>query len=142
MTKAEAWFSHAATILVGGTGVVYGWMRYFAEPADEFAVVNHPLEPTTLHLHILFAPLVIFACGLVWREHVWQRLVGGSPGRRKTGLLLLGVFAPMAVTGYLIQVSTSELWRDVWIYVHVATSILWIVGYGVHQLTPRESTEP
>jgi hypothetical protein len=138
VTKSEAWFSHAATVLVGGTGVVYGWMRYFAEPVDEFAVVNHPLEPTTLHLHILFAPLVIFACGLVWRSHVWKRVVSGFSGRRKTGLVLFAVFVPMAVTGYLIQTTTSLLWSNVWIWVHVAASIAWLVGYAVHQLTPRQ----
>ena len=139
MTRAEAWFSHAATILVGGTGVVYGWMRYFAEPVDEFAVVNHPLEPTALLLHILFAPLVVFACGLVWRNHVWKRVVSGFSARRRTGLLLFACFVPMALTGYLIQVTTSELWRDVSIVVHVATSVLWIVGYALHQLTPPRS---
>jgi len=134
VTKAEAWFSHAATVLVGGTGVVYGWMRYFAEPVDEFAVVNHPWEPTTLHLHILFAPLVIFACGLVWRSHVWKRVVSGFRSRRKTGLVLFAVFVPMAVTGYLIQTTTSLWLSNVWIWVHVGASILWIVGYVVHQL--------
>lgn len=139
MTRAEAWLSHAATILVGGTGVVYGWMRYFAEPLDEFAVVNHPWEPTTLHLHLLFAPLVIFACGLVWRNHVWKRVVAGFRARRKTGLLLFAVFAPMAATGYLIQVTTSDLWRDAWIVGHVATSVLWIAGYALHQLLARPS---
>ena len=85
-----------------------------------------------------FAQLVIFACGLVWRSHVWKRVASGFRSRRKTGLVLFGVFLPMAVTGYLIQVTTSLTWSNVWIWVHVVASILWIVGYVVHQLTPPD----
>ena len=45
MTRLEAWFLHVATILVGGGGLVYAWMRYFVRPDDPFAVVNHPWQP-------------------------------------------------------------------------------------------------
>ncbi|HXO18770.1 MAG TPA: hypothetical protein VOA87_02470, partial [Thermoanaerobaculia bacterium] len=71
MTRLEAWTVHAATILVGSTGLVYAWMRYLLAPADPFAVVNHPLQPLVQHLHVLAAPLLVFAVGLIWRRHVW-----------------------------------------------------------------------
>ncbi len=137
MTRAEAWFSHVATVLVGGTGLVYGWMRYFAAPIDEFAVANHPWQPTTQHLHLLFAPLVVFACGLVWRDHIWVRFRSGFPVRRRTGLTLFAIFFPMVASGYLLQVAIEEAWRTAWIVVHVATSCLWILVYLGHQLLPR-----
>ena len=63
MTRTEAWFSHVAAALVGGTGLVYGWMRYFAESDDPFAIANHPWQPHFQHLHVLTAPLLVFACG-------------------------------------------------------------------------------
>ena len=63
MTRAEAWLQHLANVLVGGTGLVYGWMRYFAEPADEFSVVNHPWQPDLHSLHVITAPLLVFASG-------------------------------------------------------------------------------
>ena len=53
VNRLPAWISHAATLLVGGTGLVYAWMRYLVHPADPFAVVNHPLQPLAQHLHIL-----------------------------------------------------------------------------------------
>ena len=34
MTRGTAWFVHASTIAVGATGLVYGWMLYFAESDD------------------------------------------------------------------------------------------------------------
>jgi len=139
MTRAEAWFSHVTTVLVGGTGLVYGWMRYLAEPADEFAVVNHPWQPDLQAAHILFAPLVLFAIGLVWRNHVWARFRSGFAQRRKSGLVLLAIFFPMVASGYLLQVTSAEPWRDAWIVLHVATSVLWIAVYTAHQLAPRGS---
>ena len=28
MTRGEAWLTHVSTVLAGGTGLVYGWMRF------------------------------------------------------------------------------------------------------------------
>lgn len=137
MTRSEAWFAHATTVAVGGTGVVYGWMRYFVQPADEFAVVNHPWQGQVQALHILFAPLLVFACALIWRNHVWTRFRSGYRVRRKGGLTLLAIFFPMVLSGYLLQTSTDEVLREVWIVLHVATSCAWILVYVAHQLSPR-----
>ncbi len=142
MTRAEAWFTHGAALLVGGTGLVYGWMRYFVEPEDEFAVAHHPLEPTFQHGHILFAPLLVFACGLLWREHVWQRVRSDAPARRKTGIALAVLLLPMVASGYLIQTSSSDLAREVQVWIHAGTSSLWLLVYSVHQLAPRRRDVP
>ena len=137
MTRAEAWFSHGATALVGVSGLIYGWMLYLAVPEDEFALVNHPWQPELQGAHIVLAPLVVFATGLFWREHVWRRVRSGFPIRRATGLSLFGLFAPMSASGYLLQVTGDERWQRVWVIVHVATSCAWILVYLVHQLRPR-----
>ncbi len=137
MTRAEAWLTHLAALLVGGTGLAYGWMRYFAEPADPLAVVNHPWQPTLQHLHVLSAPLLVFAAGLVWRDHVWKRVRNGYPRRRRTGLVLFATLLTMIASGYLLQGADDERWYRVWVGVHLSTSCAWTVGYLVHQLTPR-----
>ncbi len=137
MTRWEARLAHAANLAVAGTGLVYGWMVYFAEPEDQFAVVNHPWQPEALHLHILFAPLLVFSCGQLWRDHIWRRVRSGFAARRKTGLVLFALVVPMILSGYLIQVAESELLRQSSIYVHVATSILWCLIYLVHQFSPK-----
>jgi hypothetical protein len=140
MTRAEAWFAHASAVLVGGTGLVYGWMRYFATPTDEFAVVNHPWQPTAHTTHILFAPLLVFACGLLWREHVWKRVRTGYPTRRKTGLVLFASFLAMVASGYLLQTAVEETWKLTWIWVHGVTSCVWLGSYIVHQFSGKDAT--
>lgn len=136
MTRTEAWLNHVANALVGGTGLVYGWARYFGEPADEFALA-HPWQPHAQHLHVLFAPLLVFAGGLIWSRHVWSRVRSGFEPRRPTGLLLAASLFPMIASGYLLQIAVEETWRTVWVWIHVAVSCVWLAGYGVHQLSSR-----
>ncbi|MCZ6597812.1 MAG: hypothetical protein O7B99_09260 [Planctomycetota bacterium] len=140
MTRGEAWFAHASAALVGGTGLVYGWMRYFAQAPEDgfFAVgVNHVWQPGVQHLHILFAPLLVFGCALIWRDHVWRRVRSGFRPRRRVGLLLVASLVPMIASGYLVQVATDETWQAVWVWTHAISSVVWLLGYAVHQLLPR-----
>jgi hypothetical protein len=137
VTRFEAWSLHASNALVGGTGLVYAWMRYVAEPADEFAVVNHPWQSDVQHLHIWFAPLLVFGSGLIFQRHVLARLRTGFPHRRPTGWLLTLNLVPMTASGYLLQTSASEAWRTTWVVVHLVTSALWILGYLAHLISRR-----
>jgi hypothetical protein len=137
MTRGEAWLQHTANLLVGGTGLVYAWMRYLAEPADEFAIVNHPWQPDVQHLHVVTAPLLVFASGMIWRDHVWRRIRSGFQPRRKLGLALFALLVPMTASGYLLQVATSEGWRSAWAWTHLVTSLAWTAAYVAHQVTPK-----
>lgn len=130
MNALLARWLHAATLVVGGTGLVYGWMLYLAEPVDEFAVVNHPAQPALQALHVVLAPALLFLCGVIWRSHVWPRVRSGFGERRPTGLVLTALLAPMVLSGYLLQVTVDT--RELWIWVHGVTSCLWILAYLVH----------
>jgi hypothetical protein len=140
VARAEAWTTHLAILLVGGTGLVYAWMTYFLPPADPYAIVNHPWQPHLQHLHVVTAPLLVFAAGLLWRRHVWASWKLGVRERRRSGIGLALTVAPMVVSGYLIQTAVGETWRQVWVAVHLAASALWIAGYLAHQLGRRGST--
>lgn len=139
MTRGEAWLSHSATALVGGTGLVYGWMCYFAESDDPYAITNHAWQSDLQHLHILLAPLLVFSCALFWRDHVWKRVRAGFAIRRSTGLVLFGVFVPMIVSGYVVQTASSEWSRTAAVWTHGVSSLLWIVAYVVHQISRRRA---
>ncbi len=139
MSRLEVWFLHLSTLLVGGTGIVYAVMRYVLKPQDPFGVVNHPLQPTVQHLHVLFSPLLVFAVGLIWRRHVWASWRSGLAERRRTGLDLIVSMGPMVVSGYLVQVAASERWRAVWTGTHLAASTLWVLGYVAHLVSRRRS---
>ena len=137
MTRLEAWFLHVATLLVGGGGLVYAWMRYLARPDDPFAVVNHPWQPEAQHLHVLAAPLLVFAIGLIWKAHAWPAVRLRVAARRRSGLALVATAAPMVASGYLLQTATAAGWRQAWLVIHLVASALWLGGYLAHQLSAR-----
>jgi len=132
MTRWESRFQNLANLLVGGTGLIYAFMRYFMKPASEWAVVNHPWQPLLQHLHVLSAPLLVFACGLIWSRHVVGNLRREERGGATSGPGLLLTFAPMALSGYLIQTTTGESWRQVWIVTHLVSSGAWILAFAGH----------
>lgn len=137
MGRGAVWFVHVATAIVGLSGVLYAAMRYLLRPADPYAVVHHPWQPAVQHGHVLFAPLLVFAAGLLWRAHVWPGLRARDSRRRASGLAATAALAPMIVSGPLLQITTDESWRAVWVAVHVASSLLWIGGYLAHQIAHR-----
>lgn len=132
MSRLEAWALHLATLLVGGTGLVYAWMIYLAKATDPYSPVHHPWQPHLQHLHLLVAPLLVFATGLIWRRHVWESWRRGLRSRRRSGLTLALSLAPMVVSGYLVQTALDDAWRKGWGVVHLVVSGLWVAGYGVH----------
>ncbi len=133
MSRGQAVFLHLANLAVAGTGLVYAWMRYLVAPADEWAVVNHPWQPLVQHLHVLAAPLLVFAIGLIWSVHVLGKLQNGHRVRA-SGLGLMALFLPMVASGYLLQVAVDPGWRQTWIWIHVASSLLWVAAFAFHKL--------
>ena len=142
MSRLEALTFHLATLLVGGTGLLYAWMRYLLDPVDAFAVVNHPWQPHVQHLHVVAAPVLVFAAGLVWRSHVQACRRLGIRERHKTGAALAWTLLPMVASGYLLQTATGEPWRRIWLSIHLVTAALWLAGYLAHQLLPRRAPSP
>jgi hypothetical protein len=132
VTRSQLMLLQVANLAVSGTGLVYAWMRYLVTPTEEWAVVNHPWQPHIQHLHVLAAPLLVFAVGLIWSGHIAAKLRNGSHNR-VAGIGLTALFLPMAASGYLVQVAVSEPWRERWIWVHVAASLLWIAFFVAHQ---------
>ena len=134
MNRLEAWILNLSSLLVGGTGLIYAWMVYLAKPADPYAVVNHPLQPMLQHLHILVAPLLVFAAGLVWHRHALSQWRKGVGRRRRSGGSLILTLIPMVISGYLIQTAVEPHWRRIWVIVHLVASGFWLAGYLAHQV--------
>lgn len=132
MSRFEAWLAHLSCLLVGGTGLVYAWMRYLLPPVDPYAVVNHPFEPALQHLHVLTAPLLVFVAGQIGYHHAWMHWRRGVRQRRRSGLALGLTLVPMVVSGYLIQTTVDDAWRTAWIAVHCTASALFLAGYLTH----------
>lgn len=133
MTRGESRLLRAAHWAVALTGLAWAWMMFFAEPADPYSVVNHPWQPRMQAAHILVAPILILAVGLIWKPHVWSHIRTGLRSRRKTGILLALLFLPMAASGYLLQVAVEESRRAIWSWTHLAASVVWIGVWVMHR---------
>ncbi len=135
MTRDEARTQHVANALAGATGLAYLWLKYFVKNPDPYSSAGSPWEPYAHNAHVLVSPFLIFAVGLIWAGHVWYKYSRPRQRRRKTGVLIAALFAPMAVSAYLIQITVDESWRRAWAVIHVATSLAWLLGYVAHLVT-------
>lgn len=120
-------------MVVGATGVVYWWMDRMMEPVGEWAVINHPLQPWVLKAHIVTAPLLVFAVGLIAVDHVWKHFRGRIRLGRWSGLSAMWMFAPMVVTGYLIQAVTHATWLALVAWLHIGTGAAYVTALALHQ---------
>ncbi len=132
MTWWERWGFNAFHVIVAVTGLVYLYMKYALTTDDPFAIVNHPWQPTMLSAHVLAAPLFVAFFGMLFRSHSFGKLRSRNPANRRTGWTSVLGFSAMALSGYLIQVATTSALITFFIWAHVAASVVFVVGYGIH----------
>jgi hypothetical protein len=123
--------------LTGLTGAVYFVMDRMMEPVGPWAAVNHPLQPWVLKAHIIVAPALVFAIGLIATEHIWKHYRGRVRRARRTGLATMWMVAPMIVTGYLIQAITQQALLSAMAWAHIVTGTVYLLGVGLHQWALR-----
>ena len=133
MTALERWSLHLGALLTALSGLATGWLRTFGRVAGEFGPEPHPLQGLAQHLHVLAAPLLLFALGMAVRGHLAAKLRAGAE-RRGTGLGLGLLILPMVASGYLLQVAVAPGWRLAWAWVHGPASLLFLVAYLGHGL--------
>ncbi len=134
MSAFEKWSVWVTSLLTGLTGVGYFWAKYLNEPATDFSVVNHPLEPWFLKAHILVSPLLLLAVGMILFRHVWRHYRSGIRWGRRSGIVTGLILLPMVATGYLIQVLTAAGWVRAMALSHIGFGALYLVGIAVHQV--------
>ncbi len=132
MTRFERWSVWTTSAATIASGAVYLWMKYFMVSDEPYAVINHPLQPWVLKIHILVSPLLVFALGLIALKHVAAHLRRKVKGGRRSGLLLAASAGPMVVSGYLIQVLTNEQWLRIAALTHILTGTLFALGAAAH----------
>jgi hypothetical protein len=119
------------------TGLVFAWMKYFLTTDDPYAVIHHPWQPAVLKLHILFAPVLVFAVGLVFTQHVWRQWRSGRPAGKRSGLGTMLTVGPMVFSGYLIQVVPGGGVLSWVIGVHLVTGTTYFLTYAGHRAMMR-----
>ena len=112
MSRFERWLLNISIAVSTCTGIAYFVMRDFMRRSDPFTVLGHPWQPHVLALHLLAGPWVVFALGLIAREHILERARNSRAGRgRRSGLITIGLAVPMILSGYILQVLTSSSGR-------------------------------
>lgn len=137
MSAFEKW----AVLLTSGvttlTGVLYWWMDTFLEPVSEWAIINHPLQPWVLKAHILAAPAMVFAIGLIFFGHIWKRYRSATRQARRSGVITLAVLGPMVLSGYLLQVSSGQILITILTWTHLVTGGIYGAALAGHQIAAR-----
>lgn len=137
MSRGQILLLQLSVALMTVTGVVFAWMKYWMKPADEFAVINHPLQPWMLAAHVVLAPLAVFAIGWAFAPHIWPGIQKRTAPKRRSGLWTVLAIAPMILSGYLLQVTTGEAIRHAMAIAHWISSGLFVAAYLVHYVTPK-----
>ncbi len=132
MKRWEAWWNHAAISAVSLTGLLYGVVKYCVPSSDPDSRIGHPWQPALMKAHVLVAPFAVFGLGLILRRHVLARIWTGEVNGRKTGLAMLWLFLPLALTGYLIQVLVEGGAVRAAAWSHAALGAAFLLGYAFH----------
>lgn len=132
MKRWERWTFNISAAVTAITGLAYFWMKYLLVTDDPFALVNHPWQATTLHLHVLVAPLFTLIFGIVLNSHVLKKLKAFRGPNRTSGLASLVLFAAMLASGYLLQVVSSDAALKALVVVHTGSGVAFALAYAAH----------
>jgi hypothetical protein len=117
------------------TGILWLVFHYFMMRQGQFGSEPQPLETWWLRLHGAFAFAALWIGGMLWAVHIGPAL--SRPGKRISGLLLLGMLAILAVTGYLLYYAVDDGLRDVVRWVHWLIGVLLAVVLVIHVMRAR-----
>lgn len=124
--------------VVGGawtTGILWLVFHYFLARQGDFGSEPHPLEAWWLRLHGAFAFAALWIGGMLWAVHIGPAL--SRPGKRISGLLLLGMLAILVATGYLLYYAVDDGLRDAVRWAHWLIGILLAIVLGIHVIRAR-----
>lgn len=131
MSPFERALLAASIALSGATGLTV-WLMKRLLPRDPFAAAGGAWEPVILGLHVLAGPVVIFAIGLVSREHIVAHLREGVAYGRVSGSGSILFAAAAIATGYVLEVVTAEGPRGALVWVHLGSGLLFLASFAIH----------
>ena len=132
MTGFERWSIGVTSAVVTVSGTLYLWVKYFLTPMDPFSVINHPLQPVLLQLHLLSGPPLVLLFGMILQSHILKKNRSGHRPNRRTGLVALWMFGVMTMSGYGLQVLTVPASITAVVWLHIGSGIAFVLSYMAH----------
>ena len=132
MSRVQVTYVHVCVALTALSGIVFAVMKYWMKSDDEFSVVNHPMQPYMLAIHVVVAPFLVFGLGWVFANHVRPKLAFDERRNRASGIWSLSAIAPMTLSAYLLQISTAEATRQAMAALHWVSSAIFVIVYAIH----------
>lgn len=132
MSRAQVVTMYISVSLTALTGIVFAWMKYFMKSDDPFAVANHPMQPYMLAAHVVVAPVLVFAFGWIFGNHVVAGLTNPAVPKRTSGVVNVLVALPMIASGYLLQIATADATRKAMAVAHWVSSGFFVVAFVAH----------
>jgi len=128
-------FTHFCHYLALITGIGYFLILHYFKIVTQYGVRPNPWQGYWQGAHILVVPALVFAIGMLWKDHIYPKYQKREQRKRKSGLILIISFFLMGITGYLIQVMGGV---ETIIFIknfHFYSSLIWSLAYGVHQFS-------
>lgn len=123
-------YTHLASYLTILTGIIYYLFIHFFKVETDYGIRPHFLQQWFQASHILISPMLVFMVGILFIPHILKNLHGRY--KKRSGITLIVIFFIMTFSGYWIQVSKSDLTIDLSTWLHLATSLIWIIVYLLH----------
>lgn len=132
MTRCERWSFNLLALLVSASGIVFFVTKYFVTNPDPFSIVNHPLQPIALDIHILTSPFLLFVAGFLIAGHARHKRKKKRKTNRLSGNLVQWTMIFMGASGYMLQILTDGTLKQISLILHLATSGLFVIGFSRH----------
>jgi hypothetical protein len=126
MSNLQRLVLHLSAGLVALSGILYALALYFTEGLAA-------LQPWIRTLHIVAAPVLVFALGWIASSHMVPKLWNAMGLERYSGFAVGWIAIPMVLSGYLLQVSGGGF-RSAMEMTHWTSAALFVIGYLVHAL--------
>lgn len=124
-------FTHIAAYLTVLHGLIYFIVKYYMQVESPYGERPHWSQGYIQSIHIFLSPLLVFAIGMLWKDHIVMKFKH-SARKRGSGITLFIICAVMIFSGYGIQSFYEETTKAVQTWAHLISSFLFVVAYAIH----------
>lgn len=112
------------------TGILWLTGHYLLAVNSDYGIVKSPLEPLSLKIHGLMAPLFLIVFGSLLPTHIIRALKAKQ--NFISGIMLLFLIAYLIATGYFLYYCGNETLRNISSISHSITGCLIILMLVIH----------